>query len=85
MNGTLYAIGEILVFLILATAIGFLLGRVLRPQRVSAVRDVPGDLAQAETKMLVMEGQLAEANDKLADAMAESRMLRAQLEVSSSG
>ena len=73
------------LLLILATAIGFLLGRVLRPQRVSAVRDVPGDLAQAETKMLVTGGQLAEANDKLADAMAESRMLRAQLEVSSSG
>jgi hypothetical protein len=49
------------------------------------VREVPGDLAQAETKMLVLEGRLAEANDKLADAMAESRMLRAQLEVSSSG
>jgi hypothetical protein len=69
----------------LATAIGFLFGRVLRPQRVSAVRDVPGDLAQAETKMLVMEGQLGEANDKPADAMAESRMLRAQLEASSRG
>lgn len=49
------------------------------------MRDVPGDLAEVETKMLVMEGQLAEANDKPADAMAESRMLRAQLEVSSRG
>lgn len=85
MNGILYAIGEILVFLILTAAIGFLLGRVLRPRRAPAVRDVPGDLAEAETKMLVLEGQLAEANDKLVDAMAESRMLRAKLEVSSNG
>lgn len=84
MNGTLYAIGEILVFLILATAIGFLLGRVLRPRREPAVREIPEDVAQLETKMLVLEGQLAEANDKLADAMAESRILRAQLEVSNS-
>ena len=84
MNGTLFAIGEILVFLILATAVGFLLGRVLRPRRVTAVRDVPGDVAQLETKMLVLEGQLAEANDKLADSMAETRMLKARLEVSNS-
>jgi len=81
MNGTLYAIGEILVFLILATALGFLLGRLLRPRRTSKVREIPEDLAQLETKILVLEGQLAEANDELAESMDENRMLRARLAV----
>ena len=65
MSGIAYAIGEILLFLIIATALGVLIGRAL-PRRL-ADPPVPTDakVAELETKSLILEGRLEKQADQL--------------------
>lgn len=80
MGGTLFAIGEILVFLIAATVIGFFIGRSFRMAAKPRTRKLPDrNVAELETRSLILQGQLAESTEKLAEAMAEARMLRSRL------
>jgi chromosome segregation ATPase len=85
MNGTLYLVTEIVVFMVAASVLGFLFGRLMRPrsgktasrslQSANAVRDLERQKAQLEAEL--------EATSLLASSRREdSTALMSQLEAS---
>ncbi len=83
MSGTGYAILEIVVFLVLATLIGFAIGWLAKRPRAAAPA-AGGDnrqVSQLEARNLILEGRLTDVSEQLENAMARSEELRQEVEV----
>lgn len=82
MSGTTYAILEVLVFLVIATAIGVAIGWVLKRPAATPMRGVGDDrqVSQLEARNLILEGRLADSTEQLERALARTEELRQELE-----
>lgn len=84
MSGIAYAIGEILAFLIIATALGVLIGRAW-PRRALAPH-LPADakVSELETKSLILAGRLETQAAELTQLRADLLKARTQAALSKS-
>ena len=82
MSGIAYAIGEILILLIIATALGVLIGRAW-PRRALAPR-LPADakVSELETKSLILAGRLETQGAELTQLRADLLKARTQAALS---
>ncbi len=74
----LYAVAEIAVFMIGATIVGFLLGRVTKRSRPKIVAGNGADLAESQAAIRELESERASLKGQLADAKERVRQLAAE-------
>lgn len=81
----LYAVAEIAIFMVGATIVGFLLGRLTKRSKTTII---PGedsaDLAAAQEAVRNLEAERAELRDQLRDAKERTRALAAETTVAES-
>jgi chromosome segregation ATPase len=74
----LYAVAEIAVFMIGATIVGFLLGRITKRSASVVSGDDSGELESAQTALRELEKERASLRGQLADAKERVRQLAAE-------
>jgi glucose-6-phosphate-specific signal transduction histidine kinase len=80
MTGILYAVAEIVIFMVAATIVGFLLGRATKRAGATPLHLEPnGDLADAQEAIRELESERAELRDQLHAAKERTRMLAAEV------
>lgn len=81
MTGILYAVAEIAIFIVAATIVGFLLGRMTKRSSAS-MSELPGangELADAEAAIRELESERADLREQLRDAKERTRLLAAEV------
>jgi uncharacterized membrane-anchored protein YhcB (DUF1043 family) len=79
MTGILYAVAEIAIFMVVATIIGFLIGRFTKRAAPATPRIGGGtDLGDAQDTIRELESERATLREQLRDARERTRMLAAE-------
>ena len=74
----LYAVAEIAIFMVVATIVGFLLGRVTKRSAAGLSGDHDSDLANAQTALREIEAERADLKEQLRDAKERIRLLASE-------
>jgi septal ring factor EnvC (AmiA/AmiB activator) len=81
MTGILYAVAEIAIFMVAATIVGFLLGRLTKrsaPAR-GLLESVESDAADTQATIRELEFERADLREQLRDAKERMRLLAAEV------
>lgn len=78
MTGILYAVGEIAAFMVAATIVGFLLGRVTKRRTQVVSGDNGAELASAQEALRELEAERTDLREQLRDAKERTRLLAAE-------
>ncbi|NNC91504.1 MAG: hypothetical protein HKN80_03315 [Acidimicrobiia bacterium] len=82
----LYAVAEIAIFMVGATIVGFVLGRLTKRGKMRIIANEDnGDLAAAEAAVRDLEVERAELRGQLRDAKERTRQLAAETTIAESG
>ena len=81
----LYAVAEIAIFMVGATIVGFLLGRLTKRNKTTILpSEDTGELAEAQAAVRDLEAERAELRGQLRDAKERTRALAAETTVAES-